>query len=1222
MADLGVAEPLLPVIRTNTTEDQLLGLVEYAPQLTGEVLLALFDGASYEDVLDQVTRPVAATEPVDPDDFEAAAQRPGSREARGPRTPASARRPNTVPQVGVSAPAGLLGHVVRVWVRHGDEVADRLSMLRQPISRYGAKLKARADMVGSPERIRTGEDRRWGLLRNQEPASARAQFAQCVQDLITASGLTRGEFASRAAQVERTLPDPPGRVPVFNEERLGEWCAREHVPDQRVVDTLVHTAVRARRERGLSPLGVGPHVLSIDRCRELRQRAQEERATVDSAPSLTPEVVPARLGCALDQLDPVRHLQVHRAIEVDRRTPSTDGLGQLPQYVRRAHDRRLQDEVALAVAGQSRLVVLVGDSSTGKSRALWEAVTRLPAGWLVWRPSDRTDLLQGLRSQHRLSHTVLWLNELERYLLPHGQPDPGGRAASALMSLMHDAGRGPVLVLGTLWHRHHTTLTQRPSGSQQHDPHQQARTLLDDSTLTVAECFTPEDLSTLQGLAADDPRLAEALAKGDSRITQYLAGARELVARYEEKASPHIRAVLDAAADARRLGHGELLPEVFLRAAAGSYLHRDYWRTQTSQWRQTWFERAVHATDQACRGIPGPLTQEVAPPGQPNCVEPLYRLADYLQAHTARTRGGKCPPTGFWDAAAVHLTEPAVLMSFARAAHQRERLQIADRLYQAAVEYGHNDALHDLALLREEVGDHGGADGFALRSVRHGSGRAVSEVAEMREDADDRRGAERLYVKAAQVGDTWALCCLARLRREAGDWAEAEHYAQQAAALGDTRAWLELATLTDDLGSAERFALMAADQGDTLVLRTLAQQHETTDPKQAERLYRSAGDRGDGEALRRLATMRQQSGDGGGAQKLYHEAADLGDTEAMRKLALRYHEAGDAQAADRMYRRAAEHGDMLALGLLASRRERAGDREGAERCAREAAGQGATEAVWLFVQEREMGGDARGAEDYAYRCAREGNATILWYLAQRREWMGDREGAERLYRWLISRGERSGVLGLLRLREWDGDREGAEAYAFQAAGRGHPEALRLLFQLRQAAGAEKDAERLAHEAADRGDTALLLSTASRREESGDGKGAERLYRMAADRGDVQALLALGRLREAVGDRDAADELYGQAAEGGYRWDVHLLALGREGDGDREGALRLYRRLVDDGDPWPLGCLARIQEADGDSEGAERLYRRAADYGEVPSEIARQRWPFGLDASGEPVERWW
>ncbi|MFF0451092.1 UvrD-helicase domain-containing protein [Streptomyces sp. NPDC004609] len=78
LSELGVARPLLPVIRTLTTEDQLLGLIEYAPQLTGEVLLALFDGKSFDDVLDQVTTPVAAAEPVDPDDFQAAAQRPAT----------------------------------------------------------------------------------------------------------------------------------------------------------------------------------------------------------------------------------------------------------------------------------------------------------------------------------------------------------------------------------------------------------------------------------------------------------------------------------------------------------------------------------------------------------------------------------------------------------------------------------------------------------------------------------------------------------------------------------------------------------------------------------------------------------------------------------------------------------------------------------------------------------------------------------------------------------------------------------------------------------------------------------------------------------------------------------------------------------------------------------------------------------------------------------------
>ncbi|MEV5544933.1 UvrD-helicase domain-containing protein [Streptomyces sp. NPDC052309] len=78
LAELGVAEPLVPVIRTLTTEEQLLGLVEYAPQLTGEVLVALFDGKSFEEVRDEITGPLTAAEPVDTEDFQAAAERPAT----------------------------------------------------------------------------------------------------------------------------------------------------------------------------------------------------------------------------------------------------------------------------------------------------------------------------------------------------------------------------------------------------------------------------------------------------------------------------------------------------------------------------------------------------------------------------------------------------------------------------------------------------------------------------------------------------------------------------------------------------------------------------------------------------------------------------------------------------------------------------------------------------------------------------------------------------------------------------------------------------------------------------------------------------------------------------------------------------------------------------------------------------------------------------------------
>ncbi|WP_347681059.1 UvrD-helicase domain-containing protein [Plantactinospora sp. B24E8] len=78
LVELGVAEPLLPQIRELTGETALLELTERAPQLTTDVLLSLYDGRPYEEVLAHVTEPVRENGPVDLDDYQAAAERPAT----------------------------------------------------------------------------------------------------------------------------------------------------------------------------------------------------------------------------------------------------------------------------------------------------------------------------------------------------------------------------------------------------------------------------------------------------------------------------------------------------------------------------------------------------------------------------------------------------------------------------------------------------------------------------------------------------------------------------------------------------------------------------------------------------------------------------------------------------------------------------------------------------------------------------------------------------------------------------------------------------------------------------------------------------------------------------------------------------------------------------------------------------------------------------------------
>src|SRR5262245_8692514 len=91
-----------------------------------------------------------------------------------------------------------------------------------------------------------------------------------------------------------------------------------------------------------------------------------------------------RLGRPITEYTPLA-LEVHRAIDV----PSHgEPLPLLPPYVPRDHDARLAHVVAEAAGGASRMVVLVGGSSTGKTRACWEAIQALPSRWWLWHPID------------------------------------------------------------------------------------------------------------------------------------------------------------------------------------------------------------------------------------------------------------------------------------------------------------------------------------------------------------------------------------------------------------------------------------------------------------------------------------------------------------------------------------------------------------------------------------------------------------------------------------------------------------------------------------------------------------------------------------------------------------------------------------------------------------------------------------------------------------------
>ncbi|MGQ4434569.1 hypothetical protein [Streptomyces sp. SAS_260] len=518
-----------------------------------------------------------------------------------------------------------------------------------------------------------------------EPAAQDSEFAALIAELKKfragrLKGLPSDRALAKAAGVSATT--------------VGNWLGKGQFPQ--AIDSVL-VVVRAVRAQAQSMgMAVDPAAAALwdpDQWRRAYRAGALRRArgigTAVEAGQSRAVLERMQPGLPLSEVDDPFQLEVHRAIG----SPGTS-LPVLPVYVPREHDRALAEVVAQAADRASRIAVLVGGSSTGKTRACWEALRLLREQgepWRLWHPIDPGRPEAALAELADLApYTVVWLNEAQFYLA-HDQL--GEQVAAGLRALLRDRTRGPVLVLATLWPKYWDDLTVRTDA----DRHAQARELLDGHRIKVPDSFTVADLTALNSTIGHDPRLGEAAERAsDGQITQYLAGVPVLMDRYEDAAPPATKALIYAAMDARRLGAGVRIPLAWLVRAVPGYLTETQW----DQTRKDWLKGALKYATRPCNGIPGILTpvktgasrkqRNRRADGTENSTVgqgPLYRLADYLDQHGRRHRAEMIPPLGFWTAAAIH-AHPTDLTALGNAAWDRGLYRCAAQLHKHATTHG------------------------------------------------------------------------------------------------------------------------------------------------------------------------------------------------------------------------------------------------------------------------------------------------------------------------------------------------------------------------------------------------------------------------------------------------------------------------------------------------------------------------------------------------------
>lgn len=223
---------------------------------------------------------------------------------------------------------------------------------------------------------------------------------------------------------------------------LYDWKNGRHLPeDDGGLLEVVRICLAAAGHRGVP---VAPAPEDEPSWRELLAEAKRAKAprVAGSRTNAAREIASAGHGALISEWDPVA-FGVHRAIGGDA----------LPGYVPRAHDDLLRTVLDPDVTA-SRIVVLRGGSSTGKTRAAYEAIRECLPDWQVDQVQTRA-ILAARINDGITPGTVVWLDEL-RHFADHG---------TAIFAELDDllARTARVVVIATLWPTHWGAYTRYES---------------------------------------------------------------------------------------------------------------------------------------------------------------------------------------------------------------------------------------------------------------------------------------------------------------------------------------------------------------------------------------------------------------------------------------------------------------------------------------------------------------------------------------------------------------------------------------------------------------------------------------------------------------------------------------------------------------------------------------------------------------------------------------
>ncbi|MFJ7151080.1 tetratricopeptide repeat protein [Streptomyces sp. NPDC100445] len=426
------------------------------------------------------------------------------------------------------------------------------------------------------------------------------------------------------------------------------------------------------------------------------------------------------------------------------------------------------DQAALEALKPGHFVLLIGDSTAGKTRTAYEAAQQLLGDYRVFMPFDGSEAAIATELLRHDSRVLLWLDDLDVFMAP----------PAISVRIIDEVTQRNGIVLSTLRAERFNELSAREDRSAFDTERRLVRNAR--QIMSRAEKFfldrrwSNEEVDRAR--TSTDPRLADAVNHADDYgVAEYLAAGPQLYEEWRNAwspgAHPRAAALVASAIDFKRaginkpVGIGELVRvhEHYLQENGGIRL-----RPETFEQAISWATDPLHAT-----------TSLLVP-----YDAGTYKAFDYLVDKVANSEKMKHIPDAVWDEVLSGHWD-FDFHTVGEYAAKTGRTDLAERAYRLA-----------------ESSDHEGKDAFRLGHVFATAG--------------DYDQAENWYSRSADSGNVHALANLGYVYVKKRNFPQAEKYFSDAAQKGDEKATVGLATILlhqDRIDEADTWCQIAEDKG-------------------------------------------------------------------------------------------------------------------------------------------------------------------------------------------------------------------------------------------------------------------------------------------------------------------------------------------------------------------------------------------------------------------------